>query len=385
MISNDEPGILRRIACAGLVASASVGQAGAVVTVPSDQAEWSQLLLSVARHRISGLLTAAIESGQVRVTDAQYQDAIDAQRERMTACLLLEDHLIHISTTLVAAGIDVRALKGPAVAHLDYPDPSWRVFGDVDILVRSRDFDDAVDAITATGVERRFPELRPRFDCRFSKGVEFFAADRPEVDLHRTFVMGRFGLLIDLDEVWAGSEPFELAGHTMHALDADVRFLHACYHVALGGRHVRLAQLRDIGQLLHRPGTPIDIDRVLSLARSWKGEMVVARAVRLATDGLLLEENGLSRWATEFRPSSLDRRTLRTYLDPSAGYAARSLVAVAAIPGWRARLAFVHALAMPSAAYGPGRHSGRWQRWSGAAGDLRQILAPRPPRESHRD
>ena len=36
---------------------------------------------------------------------------------------------------LGAAGIDVRALKGPAVGRLEYPDPSWRAYGDVDLLV----------------------------------------------------------------------------------------------------------------------------------------------------------------------------------------------------------------------------------------------------------
>ena len=34
-----------------------------------------------------------------------------------------------------ARGIRSRVLKGPAVAHLDYPDPALRAFGDVDLLV----------------------------------------------------------------------------------------------------------------------------------------------------------------------------------------------------------------------------------------------------------
>ena len=56
----------------------------------------------------------------------------------MRACLRLERVALDVTADLAAAGIETRLLKGAATARLDYDDPSWRSFGDVDLLVRVR-------------------------------------------------------------------------------------------------------------------------------------------------------------------------------------------------------------------------------------------------------
>ena len=54
----------------------------------------------------------------------------------MQSCVQLERVLLETVAELDALGAEFRVLKGTAVAHLDYPDPSWRGFGDIDLLVR---------------------------------------------------------------------------------------------------------------------------------------------------------------------------------------------------------------------------------------------------------
>ena len=49
----------------------------------------------------------------------------------------LEQEVLTVIDLLTASAVDVRILKGSAVAHLDYPDPALRSFIDLDILVRS--------------------------------------------------------------------------------------------------------------------------------------------------------------------------------------------------------------------------------------------------------
>ena len=49
------------------------------------------------------------------------------------------------------SGLDHRALKGAAVAHLDYPDPALRSFIDVDLLVRAEEWDDAIQVLREAG------------------------------------------------------------------------------------------------------------------------------------------------------------------------------------------------------------------------------------------
>lgn len=370
--------VLRRIATTGLPPELA-GHLSSLVDDSrpvTDDTEWSSIVQRCSTNRIVGLLVAAIEHGDVAVSDDQHREVLGHHREQLAKCLVIERQLVRTARLFGDAAIEMRALKGPAVANLDYPDPAMRSFTDVDVLVRSSQLDAAVTLLLDQGLERRFREVRPGFDARFSKGIEFFNGVDPEIDLHRTFVMGPYGLRIDLDDLWSSSEAFTLGGRELLALDRDIRFLHACYHVALGGRDARLAQLRDIPQLLAAPGQPVDLDRCLDLVGSWHGEVVVARAVVSAWDRLGLAPTELSEWAGGHQPSSRDIRDLRTYLDPHVGYAARCLTSVAAIPGLRDKSAFAWGLAFPSRDYGAGSHAGRRQRWAKVVSDLRRVVVP---------
>lgn len=339
---------------------------------PLDATEWQRLIQQVRFHRLSGLLAAAVRDGDLQTTPEQERAAHGAHTNSMQICLELEAELLRTRDLLDQAGVRLRVLKGPAFAHLDYPDPALRVFGDIDLLVPSDQFDTAVDALSEAGFNRKFGELRPGFDHRFGKGACFRGANGHEVDLHRTFVMGRFGLTLDLDEVWNSADRFALARRLFATLDADQRFLHACYHAALGKPRAHLVPLRDLAGMVQRRDRPVDVDRVLALSARWQSQAVVARAVGLAWEAFALPETPFVRWAREFSPSESDQRALRTYLDPTMGYAARSYVAIQAVPGMRAKAAFVWALASPDRTYRAGRHRNRRDRWGAA---VRQILA----------
>lgn len=122
--------------------------------------------------------------------------------------------------------------------------------------------------------------------------------------------------------------------------------------------------------MLQRTADPLGLDRIRRLSREWRADSVVSRAVRLAWDAFALAHTDLSDWASAYRPSRQDERALRTYLDPGMGYAARSFVALHAIPSMRDKAAFAYALAFPDRRYGTGRHAGRWPRWRAAIGEV---------------
>jgi hypothetical protein len=260
------------------------------------------------------------------------------------------------------------------VAHLDYRDPSQRTFVDIDLLVRSEDFDTAVRALVDAGGARRYREVRPGFDRRFGKGVCIVAPSRYETDLHRTLVMGPFGLWLDLTAMWSSPQPFRVGGRELLALGVEARFISACYHAALGDSVPRLGQLRDVAQLLHGTPVPVDVERVRSIVRASRGEAVVARAVSLSWTALGLPEDATSCWARGYRQNWIEERAMRTYLDRHLGFAARSMMGLIAVPGWRAKVAFVRSLAFPSRSYGTGRYRSRTDRWRAAFRELRRLL-----------
>jgi hypothetical protein len=342
-----------------------------------DDDAWSALLKVIRRQRMSGHLAHAIARHDLIATSAQSEAADDSHIREMSLVLMLEHALLGVLDLLDANAIPYRVLKGSAVAHLDYADPSLRSFGDIDVLVPSQHFDAAAALLEGSGHQRRFPEPRPGFDRRFGKGTSFTDRAFTEIDLHRTFVLGPYGLSLDLDELWS-AEPatFSLAGRRVNALAAEHRFLNACYHAVLGNTPPRLVPLRDVAELML--AGKVDIDEVRRLAERWRAKAVVALAVRSTWDTLgLADATALSFWAYRYEPEPWESRALSVYRRPETGYAARSIASIRVIRGGGRKLAFLRALAFPRRDYVEGRHRGFAQRWWRGARDV----TPRRRRE----
>jgi hypothetical protein len=336
-------------------------------------ARWAEVLGRCRRQRLAGFLLAAVRDGAVPTTSSQAEQAADAHREAMASVVFLERVLLDTVARLERAGVEARVLKGSSAAHLDYPAPELRAFGDVDVLVRPEQFDRAMAALGAAGHRRRFPQPRPGFDRRFGKGASFVTPDGAEIDVHRSFAMGPFGLTMKLADLWARQATFRVGGVELAALGREERFLHACYHAALGDDPPRLLTLRDVAQGLF--GGELDVHFVRVLAASWQAEAVLARALQLTTAmfGIDQDAGPLTTWAASYRPDARARRALASYADGGGGYPARSVAALWAVPGARAKGAYLRALVFPAREYVGPRHRGRLARWRhGARAVLRR-------------
>ncbi|MPY97764.1 MAG: hypothetical protein GEU97_07130 [Actinophytocola sp.] len=249
---------------------------------PLAPSSWQDVLRGAWRHRVTGALAAAVHDGAMAATDEQRREAVAQHRTAALRVLFLERELAAIVARLSRADVATRVLKGPACARLDYPDPALRSFHDIDLLVRADDIDRAATTMRAAGYRRTLAEPRPGFDRRFDKGMTLIPPAGYELDVHRTFVLGPWGVLVDLDELWRDNgEPVVVAGDTMAALSLPHRLLHACYHAALGDWPLRLGSLRDVAELLRRmevagaPGS-VQADTVRAIAARWGVEAVLA-------------------------------------------------------------------------------------------------------------
>ncbi len=333
---------LAAVAAHGLVAAAPT-----VPVEPLDEPAWRKLLAAARSGRLTGLLAAAVDAGSWPATDEQAEQAFAAQAEAMATVVRLEQLLLDVVDRLETEGISVRALKGSAHAHLDYPDPSWRSFGDVDLLVRAADVERARDVLLAAGGGRRYPEPRPGFDRRFGKGMCIVTPTGDEVDVHRTLCLGPFGLTIDLDELFAGSERFGLGGRELTALDPPRRFLHACVHAAAGRAVPMPAALRDVAQTV--PGTEVGRADALALAERWQIGVLVRRAVHATARSLAwAPPPDLVATIDARPPSRLDRSRLATYTGGGRSSATMALSSVRAVRGVRGKAAYALAVAWPT-------------------------------------
>jgi len=363
------PALLRAVAAHGLAASTLGLPDG-----PLDDDAWADLLRGVRSQRLAGLLAEAVASGALEVTDSQLAEVIELHRAAIGSVLLLERQLQHSSAALDAAGIAHRAVKGAAFAHLDYPNPSWRHYGDVDVLLPTAELDRAVEVLLDAGHERRNPPLRPGFEARFAKSVELrVGANGAEVDLHRLLVPEPLGWWIVEADLFADPATFTLAGQAVPAPSRSVRFLHACYHAALGFRPTRLVPLRDLVEAAGDPA--FDWREAVTLAERWRGAPIVAHAVRTAMEAFALEPaSGLWWWARGHRSDEPATRILEHYLHGTRRQTERSLDALRALPRWRDRAAYLSALLRPDRAYLEyrGVSAGDW--WRQGARSLERRL-----------
>jgi hypothetical protein len=344
------PEPLLSVASYGLAASSRM-----LPTGPLSEAAWLAVLASAKSHRLTGLLCGAAEDGSLPTTREQMNQARELQVSTMAWAMRLEQELLAVVDLLMASAVDIRVLKGSAVAHLDYPDPAMRSFIDLDVLVRSEQIDRAVELFTRAGFHRRHPQPRPGFDRRFSKGTTFLSPIGYELDLHRTFVQGPWGLLMDLNDLWDDGDEFEVAGHTLHALSRPVRFMHACYHAALGDWPPRLSSLRDVAQMLLITGQ--NERSVRAVAARWGADAVLATAVSDAWSLLGLEERtAMSVWAHGYVPKDREVARLAAHRHGHKNSSAQAVFALSAISGLREKAAFLHSLVLPETQYRDGRH-----------------------------
>lgn len=353
-----------------VVATAAFGLPGAVRRLPDsplDEVTWRQYLGRVREQRVPGFLAAAVEQGAFPVTPSQAEDVQDEHLSSMLTVLLLERLLMETSEALSARGVEHRVLKGPALAHTLYPDPALRSFGDIDILVPSDAYDTAAAVLAEAGCRRMTPERRPGFDRRFSKGATFVTEDRFEIDLHRTLAMGPFGQTIQLGDLFATTTPFSLGGQQLHGLGGAERFLHGCFHAALGDIIARLVPQRDVAQMLLNDG--LDVGRVRDLCAEWRAEAVVARGIALTwTTFAIADATPLSVWASQYRFDRQEQQALQVYT--LEGRPRKNLAAVRGVTGVRAKAAYLRALAFPERDFVRQRDHGYLRRWRRGARTL---------------
>jgi hypothetical protein len=311
--------------------------------------EFGALLAACERHRTLGQLAAVVRDGVLSLEPEQHAALEETYRAWLTHALRVERVVIEATRVLDRARIPSRVLKGVALAHTTYDDPDDRVFGDVDLLVPAAQFSRAASALAdALGGERAQPELRAGFDDRFGKEIMLRVRDL-ELDLHRTFVEGAYGMTVDLDDLFAPPYRFRLGVCELEALPMPQRLLHACYAAALGDWPPRLGSLRDVAQIVHRERP--HLADVLLMARKWKCEPVVARAVTLTWDELALTtQPPIVAWAQHFQPSATQQRLLRWHEGPARAFT-RHLAAVLVLPTHRDQVAYLQAIMFPQRSY----------------------------------
>ncbi|MBS1847343.1 MAG: nucleotidyltransferase family protein [Actinobacteria bacterium] len=279
---------------------------------PLDERAWSELVSECDAHRLTGLLVAAVAADALPVTTEQRAQAARLEADLTRQRIVYERRFAPILGVLDRADIDVRVLKGTAVAALDFPDAQMRPTGDLDLLVRPEQIARASDVLVAAGGMRIDPDPTPGWCGLVGRGATVAIGEMNlEVDLHRILVWGPLGVRVPDRELWDTDRAYTFAEAERRTLGREETLLHACSHLLVLGV-VRARELRDVAQIAAAPA--LDADRLLALARRWGQESILATAVVFAHRelGLAPDADPLGAWAATYRVPALDRLWLRT-------------------------------------------------------------------------
>jgi hypothetical protein len=374
----------RAVALARRIASFGMPGAPHPESVTLSDQRWEQLFVLVQGERITGPALESVADGWLDLTDEQTERLYTAHRDAMTWSLLLERKLVALAEAFDRDAIGFAVLKGASVARTMYSEPCLRSFGDVDLLVRSADYARACALLEGLGHVRQRPEPRPGFEVRFGKGsVHRHPDDAIEVDLHRTLVLGPFGLWIDPEELLARRTTFELGGRTVGRLDDTAMLLNVAMHASLGRSEARLVPLRDVAQVADRGN--VDWDTLSDWARRWHVRSVLQDAFSTAALTLGTPVPVHARRLMASDPPRIEVRTLQAYKGQRRSLGGTSLTTLRAIPGIGNKATYVWDLAVPDRAFLQARANGngtatyrrRWSiaiRWASARLSTRRSV-----------
>lgn len=338
---SDVDAVLRRVAALGLEQASR----GPVPEVADDALPG--LIARARQDGLVGLLDQAVAVGQVRLSESGVEAIGTAAVDVAAWCLFVERHALVVHDRLDRAGLDHRFLKGFTIAHRFEDHPALRPFADVDVLVRGEDIDAVAALLVDDGHHRVQPEWRPGYVARWGKSVTLRSGDGIEVDLHRTFASGPYGVTGDPQALWdrpAGS--VGLGGDDLPCLDLPSTFVHAGVH-AVTGQAARMASLRDIAVLAGRPD--LDLDVVAEIETALGVAPCMTEAVRRAWAALGLDPSTVSARFTDRTLRRRDRRWLDLYRR-DASFRRMAVEAVVAVPGTRAKAEYLGSLSPRRAA-----------------------------------
>lgn len=263
-MSIDLPSRLSTLAAVGLRATPDLARTG-----------WEPHLDPVMAHGLTGLLVEAWRTGAVALGD----DALDRIETRAhalaTLAVRLEAELLRLAPVLDRVGGVV--IKGPAIAHGAYPDPGWRPFTDLDLLVPAWAVPATIERLLSFGYDRPRPDPSRAFLVRVAKATALAHPSGLVVDLHRTLTPGNLGESIVVEDILRERIEVEAGAVTIPAPCWSAHLVAVSLHAAIGDGFDRALSLRDVAQVAaHDDVDPI---RVIELAERWRVDEVVIAAM----------------------------------------------------------------------------------------------------------
>ena len=234
-------------------------QSKLIATLCADSIDWTAFQNLIDRHRVPVLVHANLAKyGGGNIPEEHWMSIQTRARKATALSLLQAAELTRLTRIFREAGIDLLPLKGTTLSLRLYGEPAVRSLRDLDLLVRTGDFDRAERLLLAQGYRRTSPdsEATPRMK----------SATRSRLQ-HHSYVHANRNILVELhwrvhdwnqkqlEELWNRSRDLQWNGTKLRHIEDGFLFLLLCEH---GSEHewFRLKWLSDVAMLATREDPP---------------------------------------------------------------------------------------------------------------------------------
>jgi len=218
--------------------------------------DWAAFLDRIAHHRVSPLVLRSLRGLPAGIVPQDFLQSLTRRCNAIAARnLFLTAELIRITGWLDSEGIDAIPYKGPTTALLAYGNIALREFGDLDILVRPRDYRKVRELFLARGYRL---SADWGWECSLTDDRRSLT-----VDVHVGLAPAQFPIALDFDGLWDRREFLPIAGGKICTVGAADMLAVLCIQLikdAWGESAARLSKVCDIAELL-RARPEIDLNR----------------------------------------------------------------------------------------------------------------------------
>lgn len=306
--------------------------------------EWQMLETECRRHRLDGLLVAAVASGALPATPSQRHMVSDIEGQLTRNRMQYDEITRPVLEQLRAQSIPFRLIKGSALPWSDYPDPQMRPTGDLDLLVPGSRLLESVNALEAIGGDLMNPEPTDGFAQSVFKGLTVVMPSGLEVDLHRLLSWGPIGVRVPEADLWSPGRTFDRLGTSLVTFDVERTLIHVCAHLLILGA-IRASEVRDVAQLAF--SEDLDAARAIAIAHRWGHEAILAVGLQMAARELCIDDHPLSEWSKRYRVTARDRLWLRIDQPDAPISGVEPIAVLTELRGLHARATFLKALIAP--------------------------------------
>lgn len=148
------------------------------------------------------------------------------------------------------AGISVILLKGVALGETVYSDIDLRPPGDIDILVKKMDLQDAADILLKMGYNPAYPMERyknhhhiPPYR-KLDEGLNEFIS----IEIHHNIAPEPLMSRIRAEELWEGAQAVNISGIDTLVLSPENLIMHLCIHLSYSCFRAGMGNLVDISE-----------------------------------------------------------------------------------------------------------------------------------------